>query len=454
MTYRVGFAQVDITPPLDLGVRVGGYIRFHKVSEKVLEPILARAACFRDVNDPAGSAIFMSCDLVGFQYRLARLVRKVISSKTGVPVANIILHFTHSHSSPDTIGIFPNRLARILTFDVQYDVIMHVMRGMVKAGVDAFNGATRTFTIGYGSVPVEPPIAVQRRPPYKIISSPLRFIKIAGEDGSTMAVIVNYQAHPTQLPANNANIHPEYPGMVARVLQELRPGLEFAAYFNGAAGDVTILGYKGYHVKRIRDGATHEEAMDYAVDMVKQLATRIAAPVLEAVDDVATRPLEHVDIARKFVFPRVGRIKSVWNRLQHYKTFRGKTHLLLNEARDALRRGILFDLYRLVNRRHLPMLNIVKNGRRRHHATEIFAVKLNDITWFSSPGEPFIMYQKKLFHLTDHKAFFSQMNETCGYIYPWDFYVKGGYEKFFSFDALFGKYLLDAFIGLLGKLDG
>jgi hypothetical protein len=44
------------------------------------------------------------------------------------------------------------------------------------------------------------------------------------------------------------------------------------------------------------------------------------------------------------------------------------------------------------------------------------------------------------------------MNETCGYIFPWNFYVQGGYEKFFSFDALFGKYMYNAFKDILKSL--
>jgi hypothetical protein len=37
------------------------------------------------------------------------------------------------------------------------------------------------------------------------------------------------------------------------------------------------------------------------------------------------------------------------------------------------------------------------------------------------------------------------MNEMCRGIFPWNFYVQGGYEKFFSLDALFGKKMYDLF---------
>ncbi len=437
-----------------MGVRVGGYLRINKVSEEVIEPIFARALCLRVDKDPRSSVIVMSCDLVGFQYRLARLVREAIARKTGVPVARIILHFTHSHSSPDTIGIFPNRIANLLTFDVQYPVVTHIMTRMVRAGIEAFNGAITEAKVGYGeTASPSPTLAVQRRPPYEHLSLPIRFLKITDKAGKLLAIIVNYQAHPTQLPARNANIHPEYPGIVAKALYQKRPGLEFAAYFNGFAGDVTIHGFKGFFYAMHRDGKSYKDAMNHAVELVEKLGNIFADHVLAAVDGVNTEPITTLAVKRHYIFPRVGRIKSVWSRFKYYKGPGQKIRLLLREFRDALRVGLFHDFYKFINGRYLPMLNIITNGRRVHHQTEIFVIRLNDIYWFSAPGEPFVTYQRNLMrHVASGKHIFSQMSETCGYIYPWNFYVEGGYEKFFSFDALFGRYLYDSLLATYKQL--
>lgn len=451
--YLVGFATTNITPPLELGVRVGGYIRMHKVSEKVLDFLFARAICFRHPGDPAQGLIIISVDLVGFQYRIARLVRRAISRRTGVPVSRIILHFTHSHSSPDTIGIFPNKLANLLTFDVQYDVVRYIMRHMIRAGVNAFTDA-RPAKIGYGTTTAPDPfLAIRRRPPFEPITDPVRFIKITGEDGQLAGIIVNYQAHPTQLPGNNANMHPEYPGMVAKALYNHYPNLQFAAYFNGAAGDVTIHGYKGYYAARYHNHATHEEAMAHAIKVDEDLGKRLADLVITAIDAVPVEPVKVLDVRRRFFFARIGRAKSVLARMKHYRSLKDKGRILLRELRDVLRIGLFHDFYHMLNGRFLPMLNIRLNGRQTLHQTELFVARINDVYWFSSPGEPFITYQKNLFnHVPSGKAFFSQMNETCGYIFPWNFYVQGGYEKFFSFDALFGRYMYNLFKDTLKRL--
>jgi len=425
----------------------------HKVSQKVLDFLYARAICFRNPEDPRSSLVIIACDLVGFQYRIARLARRAISRRTGIPISNIILHFTHSHSSPDTIGVFFNRLANVLTFDVQYDVVRYIMHHIVRAGVNAFKNAQEA-NLGYGVTSIPSPfLAIRRRSPYEYIQEPVRFLKITDPEGNLTGIVVNYQAHPTQMPGGNADIHPEYPGMVAKALFKYYPSLQFAAYFNGASGDVTIHGYKGYWMKRHRDHASHDDSMAYSIKLVEDLGQRFADLVIKAIDDVHVEPVTTVDVRRRFLFPRIGRVRSVWNRLGLYKTASGKSRMLLHEFRDAIRIGLFHDLYKLVNGRFLPMLNIVMNGRQVHHQTELFVARINDIYWFSSPGEPFIEYQAKLSKkVPAGKFFFSQMNETCGYIYPWSFYVTGGYEKFFSFDALFGEYLLKTFKDTLDSM--
>jgi hypothetical protein len=442
--YLAGFSTVNITPPLSLGVRMGGYIRFHKVSRKVLDFLNARAVCFRHPTNPAESLLLISIDLVGFQYRLAKIIRQIISRHTGIPMARIILHFTHTHSSPDTIGIFFNHIHGLPKTDVQYPVVKSIMYFVIRAGTNAFKDATTPACIGFGTTAApEPPIAYRRRPPYEKITTPVRFLKISDLHGNLLGVIMNYQAHPTQMPGQTATIHPEYPGSVAKALLASLPGLRFAAYFNGAAGDVTIYGYKA-------DARTsnQEEALAREVRTNEELGARFVDLVVPALDDVATKPLTSIDVQRTFIFPKVGRVKPIVGRLKLYRGISAKSHVLLTEFKDRLR---LLVLYSLASK---TILNIIRNGRTKHHQTEVIVARINDITWFSTPGEPFLDYQDKIFdRLPNGKGIFSQMNETCGYIFSWSSYVLGGYEKFFSFDALFGRYLLDSLVSTLGKLD-
>jgi hypothetical protein len=484
--YNVGFHTEDITPPLELKPRLGGYLRIFKYANGVRHPLMARAFCLRDPSNSEKSIILISNDLVGFQYNLAKIVRKIISRQTGIPLSHIMLHFTHSHTSPDMIGIFPNYIGQMPRTDVQYPVAKHMMKHMIRAGIQAFRNATIPAKIGFGFTRVpEPPIAVQRRPPYRQIKTPIRVIKITSEkDDSLLGILVNYQGHPTQLPQSNNIISTEYPGQVAEALYRHYPNLPFAAYFNGFIGDVSIPGYKGYFsyiwkalmekagldwqtmtkeqrkmfirkIKRApRDPQINKEAMDFAFKEVEALGEKFAEYVIGCIDKIATSKIEQVVVHRRFLFPEAFRIIPIRKRVQYYKSLYAKLLLVQNEFLNKLRiAGLLYGYY-LMNGRPLAMLNLKRNGHKFLHQTEAYVFKINDIYWFASPGEPFIMYSDLLSNMVpDQKAFFNCMaNDTCGYIFPWSFHVRGGYEQTFSFDMLYGKYLLKTFKEELAKI--
>ncbi|MFX0103460.1 MAG: hypothetical protein ACFFCS_28115, partial [Candidatus Hodarchaeota archaeon] len=174
---------------------------------------------------------------------------------------------------------------------------------------------------------------------------------------------------------------------------------------------------------------------------------KIVEHVAEAIDEVKTEPIKIVKAQRRFLFPVVGRKKKrVFTRLKYYHDFRHKMSVLRFELYNKLKLFILNQFYGFLNRRTLPMINVMKKGRKIHHQTELFVFRINDFYWLASPGEPFYVYQERLLNLIPtKKGFFSEMTESCGYIYPWSFYVKRGYEIFFSFDALFGEYLMNVF---------
>lgn len=332
--------------------------------------------------------------------------------------------------------------------DVQYPVVRYLMKKMARAAIEAFENATIKARIGFGqSKKVDPPLSVQRRPPYTRIFDPIRFLKVTNDSGGMIGVIVNYQGHPTQLPQKNSDISAEYPGAVARALYDRYPGLKFAAYFNGANGDVSIRGHKGYHYARFHLKKPYEEAMQYALETVNNLGKKIVDYVVETINEVAVEPIKKIKAQRRFLFPVIGRKKKdVFSRLKYYQDFRHKISVLRFELLNKLKLLILNQFYAFLNRRTLPMINVMKRSRKIHHQTELFLFKINDIYWLASPGEPFYVYQERLLDLIpSKKGFFSEMTESCGYIYPWSFYVKRGYEIFFSFDALFGEYLMNVF---------
>src|SRR6185312_2157603 len=91
---QVGLATEDITPPR--GYRMAGYF-VERINTGTHDPLLAKAIVFRQA-DRQGAIVF--CDLVSVTAEVSRRARARASQDTGIPVANIAIAATHSHTGP------------------------------------------------------------------------------------------------------------------------------------------------------------------------------------------------------------------------------------------------------------------------------------------------------------------------------------------------------------------
>jgi len=90
----VGVAEIDITPPA--GMRMAGYFD-ERFATGVHDPLKAKAFVLRQ-GDKQVAMVF--CDLVGVSLNVTTNARAQASQKTGIPIANIMICATHSHTGP------------------------------------------------------------------------------------------------------------------------------------------------------------------------------------------------------------------------------------------------------------------------------------------------------------------------------------------------------------------
>ena len=93
-TFKAGFGRVTITPPL--GVKMAGYYH-ERISEGVLDELEANCLA---VNDGENTAVLLSCDLLYCNQPQIDYTRDLINSTTGVPIDNIFICCTHTHTGP------------------------------------------------------------------------------------------------------------------------------------------------------------------------------------------------------------------------------------------------------------------------------------------------------------------------------------------------------------------
>lgn len=91
----IGLATADITPPV--GFPMAGYYH-ERLAEGTRDPLLAKAMVIRDRENAAALVV---CDLIGISTDLSREVRRRASKATGIPIPNMVIAGTHSHTAPD-----------------------------------------------------------------------------------------------------------------------------------------------------------------------------------------------------------------------------------------------------------------------------------------------------------------------------------------------------------------
>ncbi len=139
-TLRAGFARVDVTPAVPVKLAGYGSALFSESacrwSTGVHDPLFAQAMA---VEDRQGSAVILIVlDNVGTITNEIVEIQDGIARELGIEAKHVLVSSTHTHHGPDTIGlwgvILPPESGR------QEDVIDGIVRGAIRAGVDAWNG--------------------------------------------------------------------------------------------------------------------------------------------------------------------------------------------------------------------------------------------------------------------------------------------------------------------------
>ena len=87
-------AEINITPPV--GHRMAGYFD-ERFATGVHDPLKAKALVLQQGGQ---EFVFVFCDLVGLSLNVTTNARATISRETGIPVSNIVMAATHSHTGP------------------------------------------------------------------------------------------------------------------------------------------------------------------------------------------------------------------------------------------------------------------------------------------------------------------------------------------------------------------
>jgi hypothetical protein len=260
-TLQAGFAETDITPPLDAAkpVYLAGY-GMNRKATGVHDPIMARCV----VLESGGEKIALACvDLIGLQHPEVKEIRSKLPEFRYVMVAS-----THNHEGPDVIGIWGRGPFHRGVDDAYVSLVVE----RVVAAIKEAAGKLVPVTAAFGTAEDESLVNDSRLPIVK--DGVLRVVRL-NQAGTTMPamLIVDWSSHPEALGSRNKLLTADFPhATVAAVKKRYNcPVL----YLSGAVGG--LLAPPRGNVKdaagKVLESGDYEYARVYG-EMVADLAAK------------------------------------------------------------------------------------------------------------------------------------------------------------------------------------
>ena len=434
---QAGVARADITPPVGIAHANWG-AQAHERAAGVDLPLWVTALA---LSDGTTTTTILDLDIGGLRGESATMVRQAVAERAALPIENVRLSYTHTHSGPSTstsggwvaggvelIGNYlDNIAAKAAGAAWQACNRMQPVRIAAGSGTSAI-AVNRRFVTPTGSVVVghnwEGPVDHE-----------VKVVRIATLDDQPLAVIVNYACHPIIVGPYNDLITPDYPGVVKRVVEAATGAT--CLFLQGATGNIGPV-----------DGCTSREPLTVYRKLGARLGHVAASVALDL--EMANKRDRYVQTLESgaplgvFVWEedpedevtlRVA-TRPIQMPLKEHPAFEVAEAAARHHAEELqrLRREGSEDEIRwagmLAKRSRMRAERSRVYHGKSHVALELQAIRINDIVLVGMPGEPFVEIglAVKAASPFAHTLFSGYSNVGGSYIPMADAYAVGGYE--------------------------
>ena len=216
-----GAAKAVITPPV--GYPMGNWGLRQGVARGVHRDIHVRAVVFK--HDETTLAI-VSLEIAGLTAETVEAIKARIFQVAAVPADNVLLNFTHNHTSPDTIISLPKEWVTWTTWLADqvagcvFNALNRAVPSKVGSGLASLDGWT-----------------VNRQYPDKPVDTEIGVMCVESYDGRPIARLVNFACHGVADGGQYLEWSGDFAGEMSAEIESQLPG-SVAIYIQGAAGDI------------------------------------------------------------------------------------------------------------------------------------------------------------------------------------------------------------------------
>jgi len=267
----MGVARREITPPPGVPTRSWGPAT-NEVATGVHRPLTLTAVAF--VPDEGEPFVLVAADLGWFKHPGDELhVRQGIVDVVGGDRARALLHLSHTHAAPTATLSDGNAAGQAYLDDVRAAAADAARDAIAEA-----RPATLTTALGRCSLAANRDFPVDGR--YVVGFNPdadaddtVVVGRITADDGTPLAILVNYACHPTTLAWENRLLSPDYVGAAREVLEGAFDAP--ALFLQGASGELAPRDdYVGDTAVADRNGRQLGHAAAAAIENLPPAGTR------------------------------------------------------------------------------------------------------------------------------------------------------------------------------------
>jgi hypothetical protein len=218
--------KVDITPDLrSEKTWLAGFGAKGRRPAGVHDPLFARVVLLRE---GAQTIALVGLDLLGFSINDTESLRRAWAGRA--EGRSLFIHATHTHSGPDTLGLWgaiPGRSG------VNRRYMARIERRIVEA-LALLETQLRPVVAAGGRGALDPRGLCRDLRDPQVLDPNLAILRLKSPDGKTIASIVNWSCHPETLGRENALVTADYPGPLCARIEEKTGGQ--CLFLNGLIG--------------------------------------------------------------------------------------------------------------------------------------------------------------------------------------------------------------------------
>jgi len=405
--------SIDITPPA--GLPMGGNVRDDDIARGVHDNLFCNVVLLEENGE---RICFINFDLLGITYETCEAIKNGIMKRAGIQPENVLICATHTHSGPDVLGIFREKIDEGIKKYLN-EIIKKVV-GEVALLPSELKDANlsiaknnvydlsfnRRLVMKDGTMKMnfENPDIADVEKEAGPIDPELYALVISDTDNNTIAIVVNFTLHPAVLVGKDWLWSRDYINYLTNDLKKYLGNNTIVFFANGAEGNVNHINYKDKN-----QGRGFEEA--------ERIGSSLANHVIEALK--TKKPVSNIPfkcLSKKIKLPlrEITKEDVMW------------AEKIIEERGDfipSLLDGVPDEIYA----REILKLSKIED---KDIETEIQVIRIGDTLIATLPGEVFVEFGLRIKKSSpfENTMVFGLANDMIGYVPTEIAFSEGGYE--------------------------